>query len=126
MVNHTIDELKEMHWKTLAGLVEQAGGEWTNREDAIALLSGGETGESDAETIDDDAAEAVVEAAPEEPAPEAEAVETVTVEEVPNDGIPVFNPDAPYGVICGISNAAYYQNGHHFAGNKRYLRPDEL
>lgn len=37
---------------------------------------------------------------------------------------PCFDPDAPYGEVCGSSKARYWQNGMHFDGQGKYV-PDE-
>lgn len=39
---------KTLHWRQLKALVEQYGGTWTNRDDALAFLSGAADPASDA------------------------------------------------------------------------------
>ena len=37
---------------------------------------------------------------------------------------PVFNPDEPFGVVYGHPDYSYFQKGHHFGADKRYIAPD--
>jgi hypothetical protein len=37
---------------------------------------------------------------------------------------PVFDPDAPHGVVWGDTEVAYVQNGHQFSHDRRYLRTE--
>lgn len=42
------------------------------------------------------------------------------------DKDPCFDEKAPHGVISGVTNARYWQNGCHFDSQKKYLAPEDV
>lgn len=92
--------LESVHWNTLRKMVEEKGGKWTNKEEAIAFLRGAapaaETPPPDDMPPDDDAANA---------APEAKAA-------------PAFNPALPHGQVSGdipdAPGARFMQHGRYY------------
>lgn len=90
--------LESVHWNTLRKMVEEKGGKWTNKEEAIAFLRG---------------------AAPAADAPPADPPADAEAEAAPETKpAPVFNPALPHGQISGdipdAPGARFMQHGRYY------------
>lgn len=137
-----------MHWKQLKQLMEAEGQEFTNSAEAVAYLTaldaesqGPDEAGPDVIEEEDELPGQVPDQEPEQQEtaeeaaapPDAESVDDaddmVTADDLvdtPEDGIPPFNPDEPYGEVNGISNARYWQNGMHYTGQGEPILPEDV
>lgn len=87
--------LEDLHWNTLRKMVEDKGGKWTNKEDAIAFLRGTAPAEDKTPPADD-----VANAAPKVNAASG------------------FNPALPHGQVSGdipdAPGARFMQHGLYY------------
>jgi hypothetical protein len=57
-------------------------------------------------------------ARPADPVPELDGA--------PEEGVPVFDENAPHGTVVGDPDVAYVQDGHQFGRDRRYLATERL
>lgn len=105
----------DMTWQAIKKLVIANGGDWTNVKDGVAFLEAKEA-ETEAPAAIDDGKPLGWDNQAGEPAPEPVPVAKDEGKDITAGG---FNPDEPYGEVCGIDigNAKYYQNGQHYDAN---------
>lgn len=93
--------------------------ESTYKAETEASVNDAPVPETEAPKVDAPAVEAKAKA-------EAEAEPETEATAKADSDTPVFDPNRPHGKVAGLCAARFYQNGHHFGGDYRFIPASEL
>ncbi len=116
----------QLSWQKLKALVNAEGREYIDIPTSIKFLT-----ELDGDSVHDvaDEANGGNDSGEDDSADDVVSTDDLVnepVDESADDRDPVFNPDEKHGVITGVSNARYWQNGCHFDSHGAFIPADEV